>query len=186
MTESKKYLDKKSLIILILSLLLVGIGGFLLYDYKVTQIEEKYIPEPIVVHDTIIRDSIQIQEKVKWKYRTKYDTTLLVFRDTVHDTIMIEIPIDHYQYRDTGSTDSTKYTLGINYSGFQPTLDSVWFNYSYIPKEVVKTKENAFRQFVGVSINIGYGATINTIDRTFIPGPYVGVGISYGWGWTWD
>ena len=39
MAESKKYLDKKSLIILILSLLLVGIGGFLLYDYKVAQIE---------------------------------------------------------------------------------------------------------------------------------------------------
>ena len=96
--NTKKYLDKKSLIILILSLLLVGIGGFLLYDYKVTQIEEKYAPAPIIQHDTIIRDSIQIQEKVKWKYRTKYDTTLLVFRDTVHDTVMIEIPIDHYQY----------------------------------------------------------------------------------------
>ena len=79
-TESKKYLDKKSLIILILSLLLVSIGGFLLYDYKVTQIEEKYTTEPIVVHDTIIRDSIQIKEKVKWKYRTEYDTAVYIKR----------------------------------------------------------------------------------------------------------
>ena len=64
-TSSKKYLSTSGLIILILSLLLVGIGGFLLYDYKVAQIEEKYAPEPIIVHDTIIRDSIQIKEKIK-------------------------------------------------------------------------------------------------------------------------
>lgn len=185
-TESKKYLDKKSLIILILSLLLVSIGGFLLYDYKVAQIEEKYTPKPIIQHDTIIRDSIQIQEKVKWKYRTKYDTTLLVFRDTVHDTVLIEIPIDHYQYRDSGSTDSTKYTLGINYSGFKPTLDSVWFNYSYTPQTIVKTKRNGWGYCVSIGPQIGYGATINTVDRTFIPGPYIGVGVSIGWCYHWS
>ena len=185
MTKSKKYLDKKSLIILILSLLLVGIGGFLLYDYKVAQIEEKYAPVPIIQHDTIIRDSIQIQEKVKWKYRTKYDTTLLVFRDTVHDTILIEIPIDHYQYRDSGSTDSTKYNLGINYSGFKPTLDSVWFNYSYTPKTIVKTKRNGWGQYVGVGLQVGVGPSINARDGTFVTGPYIGVGVTYGFGYHW-
>ena len=185
MTESKKYLDKKSLIILILSLLLVSIGGFLLYDYKVAQIEEKYTPVPIIQHDTIIRDSIQIQEKVKWKYRTKYDTTLLVFRDTVHDTILIEIPIDHYQYRDSGSTDSTKYTLEINYSGFKPTLDSVWFNYSYMPKTIVKTKRNGWGQYVGVGLQVGVGPSINARDGTFVIGPYIGVGVTYGFGYHW-
>ena len=77
--NTKKYLDKKSLIILILSSLLVGIGGFLLYDYKVAQIKEKYTPKPIIQHDTIIRDSIQIKEKVKLKYVTKYDTSILLF-----------------------------------------------------------------------------------------------------------
>ena len=183
--NTKKYLDKKSLIILILSVLLVGIGGFLLYDYEVAQIEEKYAPKPIIQHDTIIRDSIQIQEKVKWKYRTKYDTTLLVFRDTVHDTVMIEIPIDHYQYRDTGSTDSTKYTLGINYSGFKPTLDSVWFNYSYTPQTIVKTKRNGWGQYVGVGLQVGVGPSINAKDGTFVTGPYIGVGITYGFGYHW-
>ena len=178
MTESKKYLDKKSLIILILSLLLVSIGGFLLYDYKVAQIEEKYAPKPIIQYDTIIRDSIQIQEKVKWKYRTKYDTTLLVFRDTIHDTVLIEIPIDHYQYRDSGSTDSTKYTLGINYSGFKPTLDSVWFNYSYIPQTIVKTKRNGWGQFVGVGIGVGANATV--VGNTVYAGPGVSLNIVYG------
>jgi hypothetical protein len=185
MEQNKKYLSTPGLIILILSLLLVSIGGFLLYDYKVTQIEEKYTPKPIIQHDTVIRDSIQIQEKVKWKYRTKYDTTLLVFRDTVHDTILIEIPIDHYQYRDSGSTDSTKYNLGINYSGFKPTLDSVWFNYSYTPKTIVKTKRNGWGQYVGVGLQVGVGPSINARDGTFVTGPYIGVGVTYGFGYHW-
>ena len=184
-TESKKYLDKKSLIILILSLLLVSIGGFLLYDYKVTQIEEKYAPEPIIQHDTIIRDSIQIKEKVKLKYVTKYDTVIYVQMDTMTDTVYVQIPIDHFQYRDTGSTDSTKYSLGINYSGYKASLDSVWFNYSYTPKTIVKTKRNGWGQHVGIGVHAGYGAHINARDGTFVTGPYIGIGINYSWGYTW-
>lgn len=184
-TESKQYLDKKSLIILILSLLLVGIGGFLLYDYKVAQIEEKYVPEPIIIHDTIIKDSIQIKEKIKWKYRTVYDTAIITNIDTFIDTVKIHIPIDHYQYRDTGSTDSTKYTLGINYSGFKPSLDSVWFNYSYIPKTIVKTKKNGWGQYVGVGVQVGIGPSVNARDGTFVTGPYIGIGVTYGFGYHW-
>ena len=145
----------------------------------------KYITSPPErIHDTIIRDSIQIQEKVVTRYLTQekivFDT--VIQNDTF--TIYVPIPIEHKSYRDFQLTDTAQWELGINYSGYKPSLDSVWFNYSYIPKEVVKTKENALRQFIGVSVNIGYGATINTIDRTFVPGPYIGVGISYGWGWT--
>jgi hypothetical protein len=184
-TSSKKYLSTSGLIILILSLLLVGIGGFLLYDYKVAQIEEKYAPEPIVVHDTIIRDSIQIQEKVKWKYVTKYDTMIYVQMDTMTDTVYVQIPIDHYQYRDTGSTDSTKYSLGINYSGYKASLDSVWFNYSYTPQTIVKTKRNGWGQYVGVGVQVGIGPNINVRDGTFVTGPYVGVGVTYGFGYHW-
>lgn len=145
----------------------------------------KYITSPPErIHDTIIRDSIQIKEKVVTRYITQekivFDT--VIQNDTF--TIYVPIPIEHKSYRDFQLTDTAQWELGINYSGYKPSLDSVWFNYSYIPKEVVKTKENALRQFIGVSVNIGYGATINTIDRTFVPGPYIGVGISYGWGWT--
>jgi hypothetical protein len=182
-TESKKYLDKKSLIILILSLLLVSIGGFLLYDYKVAQIEEKYTPKPTIQHDTIIRDSIQIQEKVKWKYVTKYDTVIYIQTDTMTDTVYVQIPIDHYQYRDTGSTDSTKYSLGINYSGYKASLDSVWFNYSYIPQTIVKTKRNGWGQYIGVGLQVGYGVGIDPIKQTFYPMPTISVGISYGFGY---
>ena len=179
--NTKKYLDKKSLIILILSLLLVSIGGFLLYDYKVAQIEEKYAPEPIIVHDTIIRDSIQIKEKIKWKYVTKYDTMIYIQRDTMTDTIYIQIPIDHYQYRDTGSTDSTKYSLGIDYSGYKASLDSVWFNYSYTPQTIVKTKRNGWGQYVGVGIGVGANATV--VGNTVYAGPGVSLNIVYGFGY---
>ena len=184
-TSSKKYLSTSGLIILILSLLLVGIGGFLLYDYKVTQIEEKHAPEPIIQYDTIIRDSIQIQEKVKWKYVTKYDTAIYVKHDTFMDTVYVQLPINHYQYRDTGGTDSSKYNIGINYSGYRASLDSVWFNYSYTPQTIVKTKRNGWGYCVSIGPQIGYGATINTVDRTFIPGPYIGVGVSIGWCYHW-
>ena len=135
-----------------------------------------------------MHNSIQIQEKIVTRYITKdqikFDTVVQIdsIRDTL--TIYVPIPIEHKSYRDFQLTDTAQWELGINYSGYKPSLDSVWFHYSYIPKEVVKTKENAFRQFVGVSVNVGYGATINTTDRTFVPGPYIGVGISYGWGWT--
>ena len=149
----------------------------------------KYITSPPErIHDTIIRDSIQIQEKVVTKYVTrdniKFDTVIQI--DSVFDTltIYIPIPIEHKSYRDFQLTDTAQWEIGIDYSGYKPSLDSVWFNYSYIPKEVIKTKENALRQFVGISVNVGYGATINTLERTFVPGPYIGVGISYGWGWT--
>jgi hypothetical protein len=182
-TSSKKYLDKKSLIILILSLLLVGIGGFLLYDYKVAQIEDKYTPEPIIIHDTIVRDSIQIQEKIKWKYRTVYDTAFVIQKDTVSDTVYMEIPIDHYQYRDTIETDSVKYTLGVNYSGFRPRLDSVWVNHSYTPHTIVKTKKNGWGQFVGFGFGIGAGATV--AESKVHIGPQIGVHVVYGFGYHW-
>lgn len=185
MTESKKYLDKKSLIILILSLLLVGIGGFLLYDYKVTQIEEKYAPTPIIQHDTIVRDSIQIKEKVKWKYVTKYDTAIYIKHDTFMDTVYVQLPINHYQYRDTGGTDSSKYNIGINYSGYKASLDSIWFNYSYTPQTIVKPKRNGWGQYVGVGLQVGVGPSINAKDGTFITGPYIGVGVTYGFGYHW-
>jgi hypothetical protein len=154
----------------------------------------KYITSPPErIHDTIFRDSIQIREKEVVKYKTRdritYDT--IIERDTVKDTVNIQIPIyiEHKSYRDFQVTDTSNWELQIDYSGIQyenhhPSIDNVQFKYSYIPKETIIPKENALRQFVGISINAGYGATINTTDKTFIPGPYIGVGVSYGWGWT--
>lgn len=144
----------------------------------------KYITSPPErIHDTITRDSIQIQEKIKWKYRTVYDTAFVIQKDTVSDTVYMEIPIDHYQYRDTGGTDSVKYTLGVNYSGFKPRLDSVWVNYSYTPHTIVKTKKNGWGQFVGFGFGIGAGATV--AESKVHIGPQIGVHVVYGFGYHW-
>lgn len=175
---NKKHLIAYS-ILGVLTLLFFGITVHQCSNPKV-----EYIEKPKIVKETVIKDSIQIIEKVKWKYRTEHDTFFLP-SDTIHDTIWMKIPIDHYEYRDSASTDSTKYTLGINYSGYKASLDSVWFNYSYVPKEVVKTKKNGWGYCVSIGPQIGYGATINTIDRTFISGPYIGVGVSIGWCYHW-
>jgi hypothetical protein len=189
--QNKKYLSTSGLIILILSLLLVGIGGFLLYDYKVAQIEEKYTPEPIIQHDTIIRDSIQIKEKIKWKYATTYDTVIVVDKEIITDTITvtvqystnIQLHIDHLQYTDTIKKDSSECRIQIDYSGYKPSLDNVLIDYSYTPKTIIQPKKNGWGQFVGVGIQIGYGPSINAKDGTFVTGPYIGVGVTYGFGY---
>lgn len=177
-------INKKHLIAYsILGVLVALFFGITMHQCSNPKVE--YITSPPErIHDTIIRDSIQIQERIVTNYITKeklvFDT---IIQNDTH-TIYVPIPIEHKSYRDFQVTDTCQWELGVDYSGYKPSLDSIWFHYSYIPKEVVKTKENAFRQFVGVSVNVGYGATINPLDRTFVPGPYLGIGISYGWGWT--
>ena len=144
----------------------------------------KYIASPPErIHDTIIRDSIQIQEKVKWKYITKHDTAIYIQHDTIIDTVYIQIPISHYQYRDTISTDSVGYSLGINYSGYKATLDTVWINHWYTPKTIVKTKRNGWGQFVGIGLGIGAGATV--VNNMVYTGPEISLNIVYGFGYHW-
>ena len=150
----------------------------------------KYITSPPErIHDTITRDSIQIQEKIVTRYITKdqikFDTVVQIdsIRDTL--TIYVPIPIEHKSYRDFQLTDTAQWELGINYSGFKPTLDSVWFNYSYTPQTIVKTKRNGWGQYVGVGVQVGIGPSINTRDGTFVTGPYIGVGVTYGFGYHW-
>lgn len=182
-------INKKHLIAYsILGVLVALFFGLTIHQCSNPKVE--YITSPPErVHDTIIRDSIQIQEKIVTRYITKdqikFDTVVQIdsIRDTL--TIYVPIPIEHKSYRDFQLTDTAQWELGINYSGYKPSLDSVWFNYSYIPKEVVKTKERGFSPYVGVSLNVGYGAVINTIDKTFVPGPYLGIGVSLGWGYHW-
>lgn len=172
----------------------LGVVILLLFGLNVHQCSSspktEYITSPPTrIHDTIIRDSIQIQEKTVVRYVTKdvfiYDTIVQI--DSLVDTLTmyVPIPIEHKSYRDFQVTDTCNWEVGINYSGYKASLDSVWFNYSYVPKEIVKPKERGFSPYVGVSLNIGYGAVINTIDKTFVPGPYLGIGVSLGWGYHW-
>lgn len=182
---AKMETNKKHLIVYsILGVLIALFFGITIHQCSNPKV--KYVtPPPERIHDTIIRDSIQIQEKVKWKYVTKYDTAIYIQHDTFLDTIYVQLPINHYQYRDTGGTDSSKYNIGINYSGYRASLDSVWFNYSYTPQTIVQTKRNGWGQYIGIGVQVGIGSSINARDKTFVTGPYVGVGVTYGFGYHW-
>lgn len=142
-------------------------------------------PQIITVHDTTVVTKEEIKEKEKIKYITLHDTLYIYQTDSIRDTIRLQIPIDHKQYTDTFITDTTKTILDIKYSGYKASLDGVYVQSSFTQKERVKVKHTGFGQFVGVGLHLGYGANINHIDKTFNPGPYIGVGITYGWGYHW-
>lgn len=144
-------------------------------------------PQIITIHDTTIVTQERIKEKEKVKYVTNTDT-FFVYQNTIDslfikDTVYVQIPIEHKQYIDTITTDTTKTILDIKYSGYKTSLDGVYVQTSFTQKERVKVKHTGFGQFVGVGLHLGYGANINHIDKTFNPGPYIGVGVTIGWGY---
>lgn len=140
-------------------------------------------PQIVTIHDTTTVTVEKIKEKEKIKRVVEYDTFLIVERDTVRDTIYVSLPIEYKQYRDTFNTDTSRTILDIKYSGYKSSLDAVYVQSSFTQKERVKVKHTGFGQFVGVGLQVGYGASINHIDKTFNPGPYIGVGVTYGWGY---
>ena len=142
-------------------------------------------PQIITVHDTTIITKEEIKEKEKVKRVVEYDTFFIKQTDTIRDTFYVSLPIEYKQYRDTFTTDTSRTILDIKYSGYKSSLDGVYVQSSFTQKERIKVKTSGFGQYLGIGLQVGYGATINTIDKTFIPGPYIGVGISYGWCYKW-
>lgn len=140
-------------------------------------------PQIVTIHDTTTVTVEKIKEKEKIKRVVEYDTFLIVEKDTVRDTVYVSLPIEYKQYRDTFNTDTSRTILDIKYSGYKAQLDGLYVESHYKARETVKVKHTGFGQFVGVGLQVGCGATVNTIDRTFVPGPYLGIGITYGWGY---
>ena len=142
-------------------------------------------PQIITVHDTTIITKEQIKEKEKIKRVVEYDTFFIVEKDTVRDTVYVSLPVEHKQYRDTFTTDTSRTILDIKYSGYKAQLDGLYVESHYKAKETIKVKHTGFGQFVGVGLQVGYGASINYVNKTFQPSPYIGVGVVYGWGYHW-
>lgn len=163
---------------------LLAIIVVLIFCIVHNEISSKNIePQIITVHDTTIITKEQIKEKEKIKRVVEYDTFFIKEIDTIRDTFYVSLPIEHKQYRDTFTTDTSRTILDIKYSGYKSSLDGVYVYSSFTQKERIKVKHTGFGQFVGVGLHLGYGASINHIDKTFNPGPYIGVGITYGWGY---
>lgn len=167
-------------ILLITCIILLAIAYYRATKYR-------YV-EPLIIelHDTI--ETERIIEKTKTLYKTVYDT--IIITDTaangVRDTVKIEIPIEHKDYRDTISTDTTSLILDIKYSGFRSTIDGLEYKYTYQPTKPSQNQKKAgFGQFVGIGAyagtGFGYGLSSRQMDFT----PSVGVCLVYGIGWTW-
>lgn len=143
-------------------------------------------PDTIVINDTIVRtDTAYIASKTKILYKTTHDTIVIAKIDSIHevDTIRIEIPIEHKEYRDTFSTDSSSINLAVKFSGYHTKIDSVGLDYNFLVEPKVITKKKGFGWCLMPSINLGYGLGVNPSTSVFTP--YIGVGVSIGWGYHW-
>lgn len=174
----------KDIIILVLSILLLLSIVLNVYQYKHQDPPETVTVE---VRDTIHIEKERIVEHTVPVYVEKFDTIVkyIEHRDSVTDTISVpvEIPITHYEYKDTISTDSSSCYLDIQYSGFKAEINDIGVTYHLTREIPVERKYSGFGQAVGVSINAGYGLSYH--DKQIIPGPYVGIGISYTFGYVW-
>lgn len=133
--------------------------------------------QKIEVRDTIYVDSVRIQEKTVLKYVQKYDTVIeyITARDTI--LVNVEIPISHYQYKDT--IDS--FSVDIKYSGYNACLEDVRVKYQAdLQKPVRRQKNHVLGQSIVLGAHVGFG-----IDRNFQFSPYLGIGVTYGFGYCW-
>lgn len=142
-------------------------------------------PQIVTIHDTTTVTVEKIKEKEKIKRVVEYDTFLIVEKDTVRDTVYVSLPVEYKQYRDTFNTDTSRTILDITYSGYKAQLDGLYVESHYTARETIKIKHTGFGQFIGVGLQLGYGASINPVNKTFQPSPYIGVGVTYGWGYHW-
>lgn len=150
-------------------------------------------PEPLVIHDTIVRTDSVIIEHTQWRYRTFHDTTIVRVPDTTayeHDTTLmgdsltLRLPIDHYEYVDSFGTDTACVRLRVLYSGYRASIDTVGLSYRFVSEPVVVEKERGFGQFVGLGVSAGYGLC-TTDGRQFYASPTIALTVTYGWGYTW-
>lgn len=181
--QTNSFLERsKNTTILILSIILIILLCCIIHN----NITLKNIqPQIVTVHDTTIITKEQIKEKEKIKRVVEYDTFFIKETDTIRDTFYVSLPIEYKQYRDTFTTDTSRTILDIKYSGYKSSLDGVYVQSSFTQKERIKVKHTGFGQFIGVGLHLGYGASVNHIDKTFQPSPYIGVGVTIGWGYHW-
>ena len=142
--------------------------------------------EPVIIHDTLcITDTIRIAARTKTVTIEKWDT--LIVRDT--DSIVVTLPLEHKQYRDTFTTDSSRIELGVRFSGWHAQIDGIDLNSQYTIQPRTIAKKNGWGQFIGIGIGVGYGASVvgnpSDVGSVVYAAPEVGLHITYGWGYHW-
>ena len=130
----------------------------------------------IIISDTIskvIFDTVFIDHFVT----KKLQLTDTLYIDSVKiDSIFVEVPISVYQLDTTFKTDTTRLDLHIINSGYDVTLDTLSYKFTYQPTPpVVPKKRHRFGFYIGPAVGISYDWTTG---KTL---PSVGIGIGVGW-----
>ena len=141
-------------------------------------------PEPIVLHDTLkVTDTLRIAGKTRVITEYAWDTLIVTEKDTLRDTIRVQLPMESKEYRDTFATDTSRIELGVHFSGYKAKIDSIDLQYRFEVEPRMYEKKRDWRWAVTPSIQVGYGASI--VGQQVYAAPYVGVGVSVGFGYTW-
>ena len=150
-----KEIVKSMLILAVIYLLLF----FLVNTNRKSQVIQEKQLQPVIITDTIVNvvyDTVFIDhfETVKLPV---VDTLVYYITDTVTrvDSIEVEIPISKYQLDTTFTTDTTSLNIRIQNSGYDVTLDSLFYEFKYTPTH----QNNYFRDHFrfGLGVGTGYG-----------------------------
>lgn len=148
--------------------LLYALGvGMMLYATGIFRSDVRNCKDAqIVVSDTIVlRDTIMVEKPVTKDsviVRYKRVEVPVVVRDTILDTVFVELPITSKYYK------SSRYEAWV--SGYEPSLDSISiFSETKYIKDMVKTKKSRW----GLGVSVGYGVTRTKVE------PFVGVSVNY-------
>ena len=169
--------DKLKQIIFILVVIVVLLFTTLAIVITTHRTRKQPVPptKTIIVTDTltnIVYDTVYLE-----RYKTvKLQLTDTLIIDSVRiDSVFVQVPISTYKLDTTFTTDSTRLDLFIQNSGFDVTLDTLSYKFTYSPTPpVIKKKRHRFGIFVGPSVGVGYDYLNNK------PVPTVGIGVGIG------
>lgn len=146
-----KDIVKAILILVVIYLLLF----FLVNTNRKSQVVQEK-PETVYLTDTltnVVYDTVFINhfEIVK----LPVVDTITIINDSIRiDSVFVEVPISIYKFDTTFSTDTTVFNLSIRNSGFNVTLDTLSYSFTYRP---TKTKNNFFKDHFKFGLGIGTG-----------------------------
>ena len=144
----------KSFVILVLVLLVVLLSVKSMKYYQ----EARKQPEPktIVITDTItnvVYDTVFFDHFETVKLPTT--DTLILINDSIRiDSVFVEVPISVYKFDSTFTTDTTFLNIRIQNSGYNVTLDSLSYSFTYRPTH---QKSNFFKDHFRFGLGIGTG-----------------------------
>ena len=154
------------------AIFLLAVIYLLLFFLVNTNRQSQVIPEkqsqPVIITDTItnvVYDTLFINhfETVKLPV---VDTLILINDSLRIDSVFVEVPISVYKLDTTFFTDTTRLDLFIQNKGYDVTLDTLSYSFTYRPTKTKKT-----HWFIGPSLGIGYDFTSGKLI------PTIGIGL---------